>query len=72
MSLPLVDFRGKITAETHAALEARARATGKDMLEIHREMAHEWALAEIRAASLLYSTVKREGLTGADEGAEAK
>jgi hypothetical protein len=64
VSLPLCDFRGKITPETRAALEARSRAHGIEMQEIAREVLHEWALREIRAASLLHDAREREGLVG--------
>lgn len=30
MSAELQDYRGRITVETHCALEAEARATGRD------------------------------------------
>ena len=68
MSLPLRDFRGKITHATHAALEARARAEGKFAQEIARDVLHEWAVREIEAATVLHASAKREGLLGEDEG----
>lgn len=44
MSTPLIDFRGKITTETHVALEALHRATGMDRAEIAMDVLHRWGL----------------------------
>ena len=68
MSIELTDFRGKITPETHAALEAVSRATGKDRSEIVREHMHVWAMEQIHGASLLHSLLKAQGLAGIDGG----
>ena len=40
MSAELKDFRGKITSETDAVLEAINRADGRDKSEIAREVLH--------------------------------
>lgn len=72
MSLELRDFRGKITHETHAALDALARAHGKEMQDIVREVLHDWALRQIRAASLLTAVAKREGFDGEREGVDSR
>lgn len=45
MSLPLIDFRGKITHETDAVLEALHQACGRDRSEIVREVLADWAAA---------------------------
>jgi len=68
MSLPLVDFRGKITHETDAVLEALHQATGRDRSEIVRDVLAEWAVLKIHEASLIDQRLKREGLRGIDGG----
>ena len=40
MSLPLVDFRGKITHETDCVLDAIHLSTGRDRSEIARDALH--------------------------------
>lgn len=72
MSLPLVDFRGKVTPETDAVLEAIQRSTGRDKSEIAREWMHRIALREIDAAIELQKILQREGLTGTDGGGTGK
>ena len=68
MSLPLIDFSGKITQETDAVLEAIQRSTGRDKSEIAREWMHRIALKEIDASIELHKILRREGLIGALEG----
>jgi hypothetical protein len=68
MSLPLIDFRGKITPETDAVLEAVHQATGDDRSEIARNWLHEVALSRIHEASLIDQRLRREGLRGIDGG----
>lgn len=53
MSAELKDFRGKITPETDAVLEAINRVEGRDKSEIAREVLHEWATRQIHVASLV-------------------
>lgn len=72
MSIPLIDFRGKITAETDAVLEAIQRGTGRDKSEIAREWMHRIALKEIDASIELHKILRREGLIGASEGEKGK
>jgi hypothetical protein len=72
MSLPLVDFRGKVTPETDAVLEAIQRSTGRDKSEIAREWLHRIALREIDAAIELQKILKREGLSGTEQGGAGK
>jgi len=72
MSIPLIDLRAKITAESDAVLEAIQRATGKDKSEVVRDVLHKWAVAEIHAASVLHGILKREGIAGAVEGGTGK
>jgi hypothetical protein len=64
MSIPLIDFRGKITHETDAVLEALHRSTGKDRSEIVREVLALWAESKVHEASLIDLHLKREGLRG--------
>lgn len=72
MSLPLIDFRGKVTPETDAVLEAIQRSTGRDKSEIAREWLHKIALKEINAAIELQKILVREGLSGVPEGGAGK
>lgn len=72
MSIPLVDFRGKVTPETDAVLEAIQRSTGRDKSEIAREWMHRIALREIDAAIELQKILRREGLAGTDGGGTGK
>jgi hypothetical protein len=64
MSLDLKDFRGKITVETDAALEAMNCVTGKEKSEIVREILHKWATDKINEARLLDSALVGQGLSG--------
>ena len=64
MTTELKDFRGKLTLEGWAAVDAEAEITGRDRSEIVREIVHFWALEKIRVASLLNITLEREGLRG--------
>ncbi len=69
MSLPLVDFRGKISHETDAVLDALHLATGRDRSEIAREALHLWAELKIHEDSLIDVRLRREGLRGIAGGA---
>jgi hypothetical protein len=70
MSADLHDYRGRITPETHCALEAISRATGQDRQEIVRELLHKWALEQIHAASVMHRLLQAEGLSGIVGGIE--
>lgn len=72
MSLPLVDFRGKVTPETDAVLEAIQRSTGRDKSGIAREWMHRIALREIDAAIELQKILEREGLGVPSQGGTGK
>ena len=72
MSAELKDFRGKITPETDAALEALARVSGRDRSEIAREILHKWALDQIHAASVMQKLLRAEGLPGIESGTRGK
>lgn len=64
MSAPLKDFRGKVTLETDAVLEALNRSTGRDKSEIARDVLHRWASDQIHAASVMHQLLTAEGLPG--------
>lgn len=68
MSAELKDFRGKITAETDAVLEAINRAEGRDKSEIVRGILHEWAVGRIHESTILDRLLKAEGLRGIGGG----
>lgn len=69
MSTPLKDFRGKISTETDAVLEALNRTTGRDKSEIARDILHKWAVEQIHAASVMHQLLESEGLPGIAGGA---
>ena len=62
MSLPLKDFRTGITESIHAALEARAAATGTDMQTVAREVLADWAAREHRAYMVYARRLAANGL----------
>lgn len=68
MSIDLKDFRGKITPETDAVLEAINRAGGIERSEIARNVLHEWALQKINEASVLNKLLASEGMLGSGQG----
>lgn len=72
MSLPLIDFRGKVTPETQAVLEALSRTTGRTFQDIAREWLHEKAMEQIHAASVLHGLLKAQGLQGIAGGASGE
>ena len=68
MSLPLRDFRGKISVEAEIALKAEAHATGRDQSEVARDVLHRWALEKINAAKIVNNLLAVEGLMREDKG----
>ena len=72
MSIPLIDFRGKVTPETDAVLESIHRTTGRDKSEIAREWLHRIALKEIHASIELGKILRREGLDVPEAGGAGK
>jgi len=64
MAADLKDFRGKITMETHVALEAESRVSGRDRADIAREILHAWAAKKLHEASVLSGLALAEGITG--------
>lgn len=72
MSTPLIDFRGKVTPETDAVLEAINKSTGRDKSEIARDWMHKIAMQEIHAAIELQKILRREGIDGNGQGASGR
>lgn len=72
MSIPMVDFRCKVTPEIDSLLEARHRITGLDKSEIAREVLQKWAVSEIHTAMMVYSELKIKGILGDYEGVLGK
>jgi len=68
MSIPLIDFRCKVTLEADAVLEAAHDSTGVDKSEIARGVLHEWALLEIKKQMVLRSKLKSKGILREYEG----
>lgn len=68
MGVELKDYRGRITPETDCALEAIARATGRDRQEIAREVLHKWAVEQIHAATVMDKLLRAEGMAGIGGG----
>jgi hypothetical protein len=64
MASDLKDLRGKITVETHCALEAESRVSGKDKNEIARRVLHEWAVKKLEVAKVTDALLRSEGLPG--------
>lgn len=68
MSVELIDFRGKITAETELALNAESIAFGRDKSEILREIMHAWALKKNHEHTVWGNLTRTEGVSGASRG----
>lgn len=64
MSLPLKEFRGKITVEADAVISTLAEREGQEKQEIVRDILHQWALEKINEARLIGQYLEREGLEG--------
>lgn len=72
MSIPLVDFRCKVTQEIDSLLEAKHRITGLDKSEIARDVLQKWAVAEIHVVMMVYRELKSKGILGEYEGVLGK
>ena len=72
MSIPLVDFRCKVTPEIDALLETLHRTTGRDKSEIARDVLQKWAVTEIHAAMMLHGELKAKGVLRDYEGVTGK
>lgn len=68
MAVELRDLRAKITVEADAALDAEARASGRERSEIVRDVLHGWATSRIDMAKVLLRRLEYEGLTAAPQG----
>lgn len=68
MAAELRDLRAKVTAEAYCALEAEAQVSGRDRSEIVREILHQWALEQMRKASVLDRLLQAEGMSGQHSG----
>jgi predicted DNA-binding protein len=64
MSPELRDFRGRISVETDAVLEAISRATGREKQEIVRDVLHKWAEEQIRISTLTLRMLRSKGSEG--------
>lgn len=63
MSLELRDLRLKVSVETDVILTALSRHSGREKIEIARELLHVAALNKIGEAKLIVSLCQVEGLT---------
>lgn len=61
MAAELKDFRGKITHETWAVIEAEHRVTGRDHSEIVREVLQAWASKKLEVARITARLLESEG-----------
>lgn len=66
----LRDLRARVTVEADAALDAEARASGRDRSEIVREVLHQWAMSRIEMATVLLRRLDTEGIGGQVGGAQ--
>lgn len=68
MAAELRDYRGRISVLADIAIDAKAKATGRERQEIVREVLDAWAEQEVHAASLLQEALSAEGLSGSVSG----
>lgn len=68
MAAELRDLRARITLESYCALEAEAQVSGRDRSEIVRDILHQWALEQMRKASVLDRMLQAEGAAGSQSG----
>lgn len=71
MSAATVDFRLKLPPRTHAVLTAVARASGRDMAEVAREVLDCWAEDRVAESTLVLRLTASEGLPAASGGGDA-
>lgn len=64
----LRDYRGRISVLADIAIDAKAKATGRERQEIVREILDTWAEREVHGASLLQAALAAEGLSGSVSG----
>lgn len=68
MAAELRDYRGRISVLADIAIDAKAKATGRERQEIVREILDLWAEREVHGASLLQAALEAEGLSGSVSG----
>ncbi|HEU6454128.1 MAG TPA: hypothetical protein VN201_01555 [Roseateles sp.] len=68
----LIDFRGRISQLADAAIDAKAKSTGRERQEIVREILDAWADREVHGASLLLEALQSKGLSGSASGARGQ
>ena len=71
MAPDLIDFRTKVTSRAHSVLTAVARATGRDMAELAREILDKWADERIHESTLILRLTQGEGHGTANSGGDA-
>ena len=64
----LRDYRGRISVLADVAIDAEAKATGRERQEIVREILDAWAVQKVHAASLLQAALDAEGISGSGSG----
>ena len=64
----LRDYRGRISVLADIAIDAKAKATGRERQEIVREILDAWAEQEVHHTSLLQAALIAEGLSGSAGG----
>ena len=64
MSIPLKDFRGGLTEEMHALLDAEAEVTGREKQEIVRGIIQVWADKQIEVYRVQTKKFAVAGLDG--------
>lgn len=64
MAAELRDYRGRISVLADIAIDAKAKATGRERQEIVREILDAWAELEVHGASLLQAALIAEGMEG--------
>jgi hypothetical protein len=72
MASDLRDLRTKVSERADIALEAHARAQGKDKAEIARQVLDAWGVEQFHIATLMGRLSRGQGFMGADEGNEGK
>lgn len=68
MSADLIDFRTKLTPRSHAVLTAVARASGREMSELVRELVDRWADERVHESTLVLRLARGEGTDVASRG----
>jgi hypothetical protein len=68
MSAELKTLKLRVTPETDVALEAIARAFGRDKAAVARDVLHEWAAKKLHEHKVFHGLAQAEGLMRATEG----